>query len=344
MKLVSIVIPVYNAEKTIKECINSILNQTYKNIEIICINDGSTDNSMELLNKYSQLDSRIKVIDKENRGVSSARNLGIKNANGEYISFVDSDDWLEANMIEKLINVIKNKNVDVVRCNNYIDQDKKNISFDKEINNKTIENKKIIECIEKIVEGKIPAYVPCLIAKKELVLKTNLFDEKIVLMEDALFYIDLFSKCKSIYFLNDPLYHYRTNLESCTQYKKNYVRNINNIILVNRKMKELFVKNNINIKNINDKIDKVHSIIIVNLIAALLQIHDKNFLEKKFFVKICSNPEIQNIFINCKYNNVKLHIKIPAILIQKRRYNILYIFYLIRGKIAVLRKFIRRMS
>ena len=342
--LVSIIIPVYNVRKYLEECLDSVINQTYKNIEIICVNDGSTDNSLELLYEYSKKDSRIKIIDKKNGGVSSARNLGIKNAIGEYIYFVDSDDWIELNLIEEFVNVIKTEEVDIVRCNHYKNQNENNISFDKTISNKKVEDKEINECIEKIVEGKIPAYVPCLIAKKEIVLKTNLFDEKIVLMEDTLFYIDLFSKCKSIYFLDKPLYHYRTNLESCTQYKENYVRNINNIILVNRKMKELLVKNNINIENINNKMDTVHSIIITNLIAALLQIHDKNFLEKKSFIKICSNPEIQNIFSNCKYNDVKMHIKIPAILIQKKRYNILYIFYLIRGKMAILRKFIRRMS
>ena len=311
--LISIIIPVYNVRKYLEECLDSVINQTYKNIEIICVNDGSTDNSLELLYEYSKKDSRIKIIDKKNGGVSSARNLGIKNAIGEYIYFVDSDDWIELNLIEEFVNVIKTEEVDIVRCNHYKNQNENNISFDKTISNKKVEDKEINECIEKIVEGKIPAYVPCLIAKKEIVLKTNLFDEKIVLMEDTLFYIDLFSKCKSIYFLDKPLYHYRTNLESCTQYKENYVRNINNIILVNRKMKELLVKNNINIEN-------------------------------KSFIKICSNPEIQNIFSNCKYNDVKMHIKIPAILIQKKRYNILYIFYLIRGKMAILRKFIRRMS
>lgn len=343
MKMVSIIVPIYNSEKTIKKCLDSILNQTYKNIEVICVNDGSTDNSLEVLNEYLKKDNRIKIITKENGGVSSARNIGIENANGDYISFADSDDWLELNMIEELVNTIINKEVDVVRCNYYIDQNKKNPSFDIEMNNKKIKDEKIIKCIEKIIKNEINAYVHCLIVKKELALKTNLFDEEIVLMEDTLFYIDLFSKCQSIYFLDKNLYHYCTNFNSCTKNKENFVRNIYNIVLVNKKMKKLCLKNNISIKKINEKIDKAHSIIIINAIATLLQVHDKNFLDKKSFVDICSNKDIQNLFAYCKYNDVKWYKKIPAILMQKKRYNVLYVFCLIKGRYVLLRNFIRRM-
>ena len=108
MKKVSIIIPLYNEEKYIKECVNSVVNQTYKNIEIIVINDKSTDNSLNELKSIR--DKRIKIIDlKENKGVSNARNLGVKEANGEYICFLDSDDFWHKDKLKKQIKFIKNK-------------------------------------------------------------------------------------------------------------------------------------------------------------------------------------------------------------------------------------------
>ena len=101
--LVSIIIPVYNTEKYLRRCIDSLINQTYPNLEIIAVNDGSTDKCKEILNEYAQKDKRIIVIDKNNGGISSARNLGISRASGEYITFLDSDDWVDNNYYYELL-------------------------------------------------------------------------------------------------------------------------------------------------------------------------------------------------------------------------------------------------
>ena len=106
MNLISIIVPVYNVEKYFDECVKSILNQSYKNIEIILVNDGSTDNSGNLCDNYATIDPRIKVIHKENGGLSDARNFGMKNANGEYFSFIDSDDYIDKYFIENLYNAL----------------------------------------------------------------------------------------------------------------------------------------------------------------------------------------------------------------------------------------------
>ena len=98
---ISVIVPVYNSEKYIEKCIESIINQTYRNIEIIFINDGSTDESLNIIHKYKKLDNRIKVINQSNSGVSAARNKGIKNSIGDYITFVDSDDHIDSKMIDK---------------------------------------------------------------------------------------------------------------------------------------------------------------------------------------------------------------------------------------------------
>ena len=113
---VSVIVAAYNIEKYIARCLDSILNQTYKNLEIIVVNDGSSDNTGEIIDKYSEKDIRIKVIHKENSGVSSARNKGLDMSTGDYIGFVDGDDTLETDMYELLVsNAIKN-NADISHC------------------------------------------------------------------------------------------------------------------------------------------------------------------------------------------------------------------------------------
>ena len=99
---VSIIVPVYNVASYLSKCLDSCINQTLYDIEIICVDDGSTDNSGELLDEYKAVDSRIQVIHKENGGLSSARNYGLDHANGDYIAFVDADDWIEENTFERL--------------------------------------------------------------------------------------------------------------------------------------------------------------------------------------------------------------------------------------------------
>lgn len=114
--VISIVVPVYNVEKYLERCINSIINQTYENIEIILVNDGSTDNSLEICNKYIKKDSRIKLINKQNGGLSDARNVGIDNAIGKYITFVDSDDYIDVDYVEFLYKLIKKYNTRLSLC------------------------------------------------------------------------------------------------------------------------------------------------------------------------------------------------------------------------------------
>jgi len=117
---VSIIVPVYNVEKYLEKCLESIINQTLKNLEIICVNDGSTDNSLQILEDYAKKDQRIKIINKKNRGSGAAKNTGMKNASGEYIGFVDSDDWVDLAMFEKLYNRAKSQKSDMVMCPIYI--------------------------------------------------------------------------------------------------------------------------------------------------------------------------------------------------------------------------------
>ena len=113
--MISIIIPIYNAEKYISTCLGSILSQTLYNIEIICVNDGSTDNSLEILEEYQKKDSRIVILNQENQGVSVARNYGISKTTTEYIMFMDADDTIKKITCEKLYNYINNTDIDIVQ-------------------------------------------------------------------------------------------------------------------------------------------------------------------------------------------------------------------------------------
>lgn len=101
--LISVIVPIYNVEKYLEKCLKSIVNQSYNNLEIILVNDGSTDGCLDIIEKYKKLDDRIKVINKKNGGLSDARNCGMKVANGDYVAFIDSDDFLELDMFEYIL-------------------------------------------------------------------------------------------------------------------------------------------------------------------------------------------------------------------------------------------------
>ena len=195
-ELISIIVPVYNAEKYISKCIESLISQTYTKLEIILINDGSTDLSGNVCDEYSKKDSRIKVIHIENSGVSKARNVGINNANGDWIVFVDADDWLEANFCEKLYDAtMSNKEVDIV-CSGY-----KRIYSDKE---------EIINCGRQKIIYDASQYLLKLLnvqngygfCHMKLIRKKSInevrFNENIKVGEDALFNIQLIRNIKKV--------------------------------------------------------------------------------------------------------------------------------------------------
>ena len=113
---VSIIVPIYNAEKYLERCLDSLISQSFRDIEILAINDGSIDRSLEILKRYESIDNRIKIINNSNVGVSETRNIGIMESKGEFIVFVDSDDWIDKDMIEKMYKFMTNEKSDMVIC------------------------------------------------------------------------------------------------------------------------------------------------------------------------------------------------------------------------------------
>lgn len=207
---ISVIIPIYNVEKYLEKCINSILNQTYKNIELILVNDGSKDSCKSICNRYAEKDSRIKVIHKENGGVSSARNKGIEIATGEYIAFVDSDDYIHKNMYELMINIAKSNKSDITICDfKYVNANNpEKINNDLNVDNLEIEEFTSIECLENLY-GKTPVKFEVVwnkLYKRELF--ENVRYEESRIYEDSIIIHRLIYLSKKVIYLHCPLYMY----------------------------------------------------------------------------------------------------------------------------------------
>lgn len=204
--MISVIVPVYNVEKYLKKCINSIINQSFKKIEIILINDGSTDKSGVICDKLAKQDLRIKVIHQENAGVSVARNVGIELAQGEYICFVDSDDYLPYNAIEVLYNQITENNVDLC-CGSWTKitaiKTKKN---DNQTSIIDLSDKEAINKYMRLEEVNGPV---AKLYKRDIILDNNLrFAKGIKIGEDAIFNYQYINKCKQVMFVSDNVYYY----------------------------------------------------------------------------------------------------------------------------------------
>ena len=198
--LISIIIPVYNVEKYLKECVDSVRKQTYKNLEIILIDDGSKDNSGKLCDELAKEDNRIKVIHKENGGLSDARNVGIENATGEYIQFIDSDDFVEKDMIEILHNDICQEKADVSMCSLYLYKDGEkttDASYKREIFNKELVLKEIL------LDERVRSYAWNKMFKKSLFESIRFPKGKV--FEDIYTMSPIFQKANKIVFNDIPL-------------------------------------------------------------------------------------------------------------------------------------------
>ena len=214
MPKISIIVPVYNVEKYLRKCIDSILNQTFKDFELILIDDGSTDESGKICDEYNLKDNRIKVIHKENGGLSSARNAGLDIAQGEYIGFVDSDDWIELDMYEELYKICKENDTDVgIVGINYGGASEKKKSKKIEI----YSNKLILDDLvyNKGKEITWPAWNKLWLKK---VIGESRFKEGRI-YEDGLFLYSLSSKIKKVAKIDYEAYNYRMDNESITRSK-----------------------------------------------------------------------------------------------------------------------------
>lgn len=284
-KKISVIIPMYNAEKTIEKCIISILNQTYENLEIIIINDGSVDNSENICKKLMKKDERIKYFYKQNSGVSDTRNYGLEKAKGYYVAFVDSDDFLEKNMYELMIK--ESEDSDVVICNyNKIINDKE-IKLESNINGKVCFD--LEEMILKIENKKINIYINPpwnKLIKKQIIEDNNMkFNSEISLGEDLIFNLKVMQKANKIKVLNKKLYNYIVTDNGLCLKKRNseeYLRESKNLIL------ELL--------GLSDKVNNLDNIILNELCSCVIRMGKQNDrIYAKKLLKLVRNDEKYNI-------------------------------------------------
>lgn len=246
MPKVSIVIPIYNVEKYLKRCVDSVLHQTLQNIEIILVDDGSPDKCPSICDQYKEKDSRIKVIHKKNGGLASARNAGLRIATGEYILFLDSDDWIEPETAEELVSIAEQYQVDFVRFRpmyagwpNHKDGSLCDFGTESGMKEGVYLKDDIIREIyprlfatPQLTLGVIVAAWRSLYRREFLKNNNLLFDEEIRYSEDTIFSAKVVSVTNSFYYLDGPrYYHYFYNGNSITKsYKKDYWENNKKLI------------------------------------------------------------------------------------------------------------------
>ncbi|WP_165021616.1 glycosyltransferase family 2 protein [Dysgonomonas sp. ZJ279] len=227
--MISIIVPVYNVEHCLAKCLDSLLKQTYCNIEVVCVDDGSQDKSGSILAEYSKKDHRLKMITQENSGIASARNRAIEEAQGEWIMFVDSDDWVDVTTCERAITLIGDSDIDIVLW-----------AYTREfVNGKNaprflmdgdrLFDENNIQSLHRLIIGPIGAELcdPTLLHSwgtvwgklysRNVISETRFVDTNIIgSAEDVLFNIEVFTRIKRAFYVNEAMYHYRKSGKSFT--------------------------------------------------------------------------------------------------------------------------------
>ena len=253
-ELISIIVPIYNTDCYLRQCLCSIINQSYKNFEVLLINDGSVDDSAMICKEFAEKDSRIRYFEKENGGVSSARNLGLKNVKGNYITFVDSDDWVEENYLEVLYNALKENEVDIsISAHNYFNMDD-NLYYlpsysEEQLHTLDIGKVSRDEFLELFPElSSLNHDFNCAVSKlfKADVVKNLLFDESVNYGEDLDFFFNLYLNVSSIYYVNQPTYIYRQHQSSASNncLESHAISEIRIYEKILKKITELHIPNN----------------------------------------------------------------------------------------------------
>ncbi|MCI9435161.1 MAG: glycosyltransferase [Bacilli bacterium] len=296
--LVSVVVPIYNVEQYLQKCLNSICNQTYKNLEILLINDGAKDNSLEICNKNAKKDERIKVVSQKNGGLSKARNTGLKKATGEYICFIDADDFIDEHYIEYMLRNMLEYEADICACDfHYINEDEETWSKNVIKNNQEFTN---IEAICDILGEKQTTEVMAWnkLYKRSLFIENNIIFPVGKLHEDNFTTYKLYYFAKKITLINDKLYFYLQRNNSIMSQKFNTKRL--EVLDVVNETREFFKNHNLKIES--ELIDCYELLIILNLINTMMRNNYVGNEKQELINKIRNNKKIylRNKYIGSK--------------------------------------------
>ena len=324
--MVSIIVPVYNAENYLKECIESIVNQTYYNLEIILINDGSIDGSLQLCSKYAQIYSNIIIIDSDNGGVSNARNKGIKAAKGQYIVFVDADDRLELNAVEKLLSCVEKEKVDLVICG-YNKCNKNNIISSIFVDEQKLSGKgAACKFWDLFHAGMINAPWNKIYHSKIIKDNNILFPTNINIGEDGYFNVKYLCFCNNVFIIKDSLYNYQDNPH---QSSKKVFNNYFEMMMLNfDNIERLFKKWDL---HKHTHLKKQHQVEVFNVLKhSVDQIILNNDLIIKEKIKkiraISKNERIKNMLIIINVHGLQ-----NQLFFKMFKYNLWYSIICIRG-------------
>lgn len=219
--MVSLIIPVFNVEEYLEECLESIINQSFSDYEVILVDDGSTDKSRSIISDYEKHFNKITVLYQKNKGVSEARNLALKHATGEYVLYIDSDDFLKINMLELMVNKAKNTKADIVMCNYnlyYGANNENNRVFSYNLLEDNIYSSK--EVIDMMLNFKLQGQLWNKLFKRSLLIEDNFEFESGRYIQDIFPVFKVINKSEKIAFINEDLYYYRQR-DTSTIHKKN---------------------------------------------------------------------------------------------------------------------------
>ncbi len=317
-KMLSIIIPVYNAEKYIKNILLKLTNQKNEEIEIILIDDGSRDRSLDICKEFSVKDSDIIVFHQENQGASEARNQGIKLSNGEYIVFVDSDDDITDDFISTLCTLCKEKSTDIIQLDSYI------------VTSNNTDYKEV-----QLPEGKVEITSYCSFVLKQTVnalwdkifkteiIKSNqiYFDTNMVMGEDISFTLEVLKNAQSVYVNHVAIYKYGKNEDGlCSNVSDEYLRDLN---ILYEKMKKFIQAKNLN----HDACETMHNSMLASVFRAVGLAINNGYSKLDIKKRISNSVNLQKLF---KYDYKVFGFKLRKILLSKNCY--LLISLLVKSK------------
>ena len=314
-ELISVIIPVYKAERYVEKCIDSIINQSYQNLEIILVDDGSPDNCGRICDEYAKKDNRIIVIHKKNEGVAEARNSGLDKASGNCIAFIDADDWIEKEYFEEMFKQLKEQKADVVLCAynrvtgsriEKINEKGENISFNTQeyLINSLNPQTGFGVCHTKLIKSKC--------------LKDIKFNRDLHVGEDALFNIEISKNIQKAYIHRKVLYNYRINSDSVVKrFDENYAQKYLNAM----KSVEQYITCNYKEKKI---IQNYYNFVAyhVMLVAVNYCYNPKNNCNnrRKLLSEVCNNEVFKEGIEKSNYENISLTRKITLFTLKHKLY------------------------
>lgn len=303
MKKISVIIPVYNTQNELFRCLDSIVGQTYKNLEIICIDDGSTDNSGKIADEAAVNDNRIKVVHKTNKGESNARNMGLKMASGDYIAFCDCDDWLDKDMYQIMVSELERENLDMVAAGWYRETNSKSIEITNEryVSDESFGREELLKYLYMRDSYRGFAYIWNKLYKREILEHKDrsmiLFDETLQLGGDVLYLAEAALNVKKAKYIDRAFYHYYQREESGSHTKD--VKKLRDWVRAYERVLEIFER---------EQIDEM----VIQYVRRFLAYHSSNAAEIAIGQNLKQEKiEFQNFMQKYKQEYLSLNTEYP---------------------------------